>query len=129
EIGAVIQARLAAQSEASPVARLHVALGIVRELEDDATSIGGLRRYIAIIYALVYHERSGGLSEKEVDGLVDLASALLRVHGIKPKKSKLASLFGDIHLIRSQILRNEGRPWDSAWEQQKALYLAGPRPS
>jgi hypothetical protein len=98
-------------------------------LADDDSDLGRLQRYIYAVSALVHHERAGGLSDRQVEQLIELAHALLQVQGIRPRASRMASLYGDIHLIKSQIDRKNGHPWRAAWEQQVALQLAGEFPS
>ncbi len=118
----------AASSPGAP-SRLESALTRLTALAEDDTPRGRLRRYIFAMSALVQHERGGGLSSREIDELVTLAYAILQAQGVRPRASRLASLFGDIHLIRSQIFRKQGEPWRAAWEQQVALQLAGEFPS
>ncbi len=107
----------------APALRLNAVLDAINALEDDDSSNGRLHRYIYIMSALVHHERHGGLSHSEVEKLVHLAYLILKAHGIKPRSSRAASLYGDVHLIRSQIYRKEGNSWKAAWEQQVALLL------
>ncbi len=109
----------------APTRRLNAALEWVSALEEDDTSVGRLQRYIYIMSVLVHHERHGGLTSAEVEKLVNLAYSILQAHGIKPRSSRAASLYGDVHLIRSQIYRKDGNSWKAAWEQQVALLLSG----
>lgn len=109
----------------APTLRLNAALEEVAILGENDTSEGRLQRYIYIMSALVHHERHGGLTNNEVEKLVNLAYSILQAHGIKPRSSRAASLYGDVHLIRSQIYRKEGNSWKAAWEQQLALLLSG----
>lgn len=119
----------AAKQSAVPRARLAEALSRIRGLATDETDKGRLRRYVFIVSALVQHERDGGLSERDVSQLEELAYAILKAQGIQPRASRLAALYGDLHLIRSQIFRKDGEPWKAAWEQQVALQLSGDFPS
>lgn len=114
---------------ALPHSRLRAALAEIVKRESDDSDLGRLQRYIYAMSALVQHERAGGLSTKEVSDLVTLAYAILQAQGVRPRASRLASLYGDVHLVRSQIFRKEGKPWRAAWEQQVALQLAGDFPS
>jgi hypothetical protein len=109
--------------------RLHAALRRLVELEADDTDLGRLKRYVYAMSALVQHERTGGLKAKDVEGLVTLTYAILQTQGVRPRASRLASLYGDVHLIKSQIVRKDGDIWRAAWEQQTALQLAGDFPS
>lgn len=109
--------------------RLQVIKHQLAELQADDSDEGRLKRYVLVMSALVEHERQGGLSASEVEQLVGLAYGILQVQGVKPRLSRLAALYGDIHLIKSQIERKNGEPWQAAWEQQLALQLAGDFPS
>lgn len=112
-----------------PRARLHAALVHVERLADDDSDLGRLRRYVFIVSSLVEHERHGGLSAREAENLVTLAYAILQIQGVRARSSRLSALYGDLHLIRSQIYRKDGQPWQAAWEQQIALHLSGAHPS
>ena len=109
--------------------RLELIFERLGSLADDDSDVGRLRRYIYAMSALVHHERVGGLSNRDVTRLVELAYAILQAQGVRPRASRLAALYGDIHLIKSQIERKAGYPWRAAWEQQVALQLAGDLPS
>ncbi len=118
-----------ATKEGEPASRLEAARQRLATLASDDTKRGRLRRYIYAMSALVHHERYGGLTPREVEDLVTLTHAILQVQGVRPRASRLASLFGDVHQIRSQIFRKEAEPWRAAWEHQLALQLAGEFPS
>lgn len=109
--------------------RLELIFQRLGNLADDDSDVGRLCRYIYAMSALVHHERIGGLSDRDVTRLVELAYAILQAQGVRPRASRLAALYGDIHLIKSQIDRKAGYPWRAAWEQQMALQLAGDLPS
>ena len=36
-------------------------------------------------------------------------------------KGKLSVIYGDLHLLKSQLLLNEGEFWLSTWEQELAI--------
>jgi hypothetical protein len=127
---AQVRAELDARSDpADPARRLRAALEQVAALADDDSDRGRFRRYIFIMSALVQHERTGGLTDREVKKLFELAYKILRAQGIKPRTSHLSAMYGDLHAIRSQIFRKSGQPWQAAWEQQVSLQLAGKFPS
>lgn len=88
-----------------------------------------LRRFCFVMTLLVQHERHGWLSPAEVTRVADLAEAILKIQGINPQSSKLSWLYGDLHLVLSQIRRKEGRPWHAAWLAQTAVSVGfgGPR--
>ena len=88
-------------------------------------SSGQMRRFILIMYTLVHHEKYNGIEERNIQRLVNLAYALLQVNGIKPRSSRFSFLYGDLHLILSQIYRNGGQLWNSAWEHKIASHLHG----
>ena len=110
-------------------ARLTAALQHVTRWHEDDSPLGRLRCYVFIMSALVQHERSGGLSQRQVKRLVAWVHAILQAQGIRPRDSRLAALYGDIHIVRSQIFRKDGEPWQAAWEQQIALQLGGDDPT
>ena len=93
----------------------------IAALESDDSPAGMLRRYIWVVSALVHHGRHGGLSNAQVESLVEIGFAILRINHIQPQTSHLAFLYGDIHLIRSQIYRQRGDHWRAAWEQELAV--------
>ena len=123
-----IKARLDLAENDGRDARLRFALSQISDLEKSATGTESLERFIYIVSALVHHERSGGLSLTQVDKLLELAYAILQIQGITPSKSRLAFLFGELHLVRSQIYRSEGDHWRAAWEQQVGHKLSKPSP-
>jgi hypothetical protein len=102
--------------------RLSLALRRVAELENDVTPDGQIQRLIYVISSLVHHARYGGLSRAQVKKARDLANTILRTHGVLPGASRLDFLYGELHLILSQIYRKFGLQWQAAWEHQQALY-------
>jgi len=103
--------------------RLRHALRGVVESESDASEEGQLRRYVFAMSCLVHHERHGGLPTAQVRRLARLALAVLQVQRISPESARLAYLYGDVHLVMSQISRRKGDHWAAAWEQQLARRL------
>ncbi len=106
----------------TPKQRLSLALKRVAELEDDATPQGQLRRFVYVISSLVHHAKDGGLSRSQVKRAKDLALTLLRANGVLPGASRLDFLYGELHLVLSQIYRKFGLQWQAAWEHQQALH-------
>lgn len=104
--------------------RLNDILVRVQALEADNSPQGRLDRFVLIMSALVHHERYAGLSNTQVERLVDLGYALLQFQGVKPSKSQISFLFGELHLVRAQIYRNGGQHWRAAWEQQMGQHLS-----
>lgn len=85
--------------------------------------------FIFCMSALVHHEQVGGLNHRQVEDLFELAESILKVRGIQPKKSRLTSMYSDLHIIRSQLFRKQGDHWSAAWEQHLALRYSGGKPS
>lgn len=104
--------------------RLNFILKRIGELADDSRPLGQLRRFIYTLSALSHHLNFGGLSPSQVKNLATLATAILKTQGVRPIVSRLAFLFGDLHLILSQIHWRSGNQWEAAWQQQLALYLS-----
>ena len=69
---------------------------------------------------MILHEKTSELDEPQVRQLVDLGFELLRLQKIDSEKSKLRFLYWDLHTVNSLILRQDGRAWQSAWEQSLA---------
>lgn len=115
-------------------ARLHRILTRIVELSEDLSPSGKLDRYIFCMSALVHHLNFGGLGNKEVQQLEDVAVALLRAQGISSRKSSLSFLHGDLHLVLAQIFRKGGDSHRAGWHQNLAFYhsrtghAAGPGP-
>ena len=116
-------ARLLPTAKSTKAAAVQLAT-LSRMLEDgeNDTSVAALtRRYICIIYALILQEKWLLLGRAEVKRLVTQGQALLMALGVDSQSSVLAWLHGDLHIIYSQILRNDGLQWEAAWEQQHAV--------
>jgi hypothetical protein len=84
-----------------------------------------LNIYIYIIFALVHHERYGGINHRTLGQISNLGTLILRVLNIVPRKSRLSQLYSDFYLIQSQISRNEGNHFRALWEQQMGLTHMG----
>jgi len=109
--------------------RLSRALSRIRELENDTSRLGTLRRFIYVISALVHHLSHGGLISQQVQNLAHLGTAILKIQGIAPVTSKLGFLYGDLHLVLSQIYRKSGDQWHAGWQQLTSFYLSQRAPS
>jgi hypothetical protein len=81
--------------------------------------------FVYCVHALLHHENYGGLSAQSVSDIFALAEGILTAAGIEPRKSRLASLHCDIHVIRSQIFRKHGDHWSAAWSQLQAIRSCG----
>lgn len=106
--------------------RLQHALDRIGQLKDDPNA--SMTTFILVMYTLNQHLKFGGLRDPQIRDLLELGEAILTLAGIKPRSSSLASLYGELHLVSSQlhILRGEALP--AAWEQQIAIHLSGREP-
>lgn len=109
--------------------RLQAALAAIRRLEGDTSSKGMLSRFVYSVSALVHHLAHGGLTGRQIAALAELGDAILKIQGVKPQSSQLSFLYGDLHLVLSEIYRREGRGWDATWEQLTSFYLSQRAPS
>ncbi len=99
------------------------------ELSRDEDAMSLARLLITIFNALSLHVRAGGFSASEIQKSVDLAYAILQKAQIQPIKSKLAFLYGELHLIKSNIAYQEGDIWGSTWQLQTAMRLSSAAPA
>lgn len=106
-----------------PRQRLWVALEKLQE-SSELTPLHQLRRYVYIVSALIQHAHFGGLKPRQVGKLVSLAEAILATQGVHPNSPKLGFLYAELYLAVSQIHTQQGRHWESLWEQQLATYLS-----
>ncbi len=104
-----------------PDQKLRYLLARIDACENQPTVDSQILQYIYIMSCLVHHERYGGLSAAQVTRLTKTAESLLRVNGVKKGSSKLSFLYGELHLVRSQIHRKYGEHWPAAWEQQMGI--------
>ncbi|SMF59812.1 hypothetical protein [Pseudobacteriovorax antillogorgiicola] len=107
------------QEEQGGDAKVHHCLELITQLEH-GVELDQLRRLVYILCLLAHHVRYDCLSPEEVKSLFDLSSTLLQVHRVIPGKGKLSVVYGDIHLLKSQLYLNEGEFWLSTWEQEIA---------
>lgn len=114
----------AALAKGGEEARREKALEAIRELEDDITPKGKLRRFIYIVSLLFHYRQGSGLGLPQVRKLADVAEAILRTQGVQPGVSTLAFLYGELHVALSQIYRKEGQHWVAAWEQNLSGHLS-----
>ena len=66
---------------------------------------------------------------KEISEMILLGEQTLEYAGIKPSRSKLAFLHGDIYHIKSQWYRLQGHSFRAAWTQQLANYFGSSQTS
>ncbi len=104
--------------------RLSFALTKICDLEGETNAPAQLKKFIYIVSALVHHINHGGLLPAQVQGLSDIAHAILQTQGIKPISSKIGYLYAELHLALSQIFLREGDHWAAAWEQQLSYHLS-----
>jgi hypothetical protein len=105
-------------------AKLRHILSRIRDLDDDETHLGALRRFIYVVSALVHHLRHGDLKPQQVRNLYGLGQALLQSQEIPYGRSRLAFLYGELHLALSQVYRRDGEHWKATWEQHLSHILA-----
>lgn len=116
--------RLEIDSVFQPKLKIRLIFEKIRGLENELSSVTQLKRYLYACYALMLHEKNGGLSEAEVRILGKMAFGSLRLQGISPGVSELSYLYRDLHLFISQIYRKMGNFWVSAWEQHLSHYVS-----
>jgi hypothetical protein len=101
--------------------RLTVIFEELNKLANETDQLSLLRSIIYIVSALIAHRRFGGLSQPQLNNIVETAHGILGKMGVGSKPTALSVLYSDIHNALSQIYRFSGRHWRSAWEQQLAL--------
>jgi hypothetical protein len=82
------------------------------------------KQFLYLMFALVHHEKFGGLSIREIEQYSKLCSAILITEGIVPGKSRASFLYADMQTVLSQIYRRRGWHWRAAWNQQLAIFDA-----
>ncbi|SMF24608.1 hypothetical protein [Pseudobacteriovorax antillogorgiicola] len=109
-------------------AKLDFIMNEIKELDLALDPMSFLKRFILIISALFHHMRFGGLNRKQIVDLTDMAYAILRVSGIKPGKSQVSFLYGELHLVLSEIHLSNGEFLEALWEQQISANLSNDTP-
>jgi hypothetical protein len=111
-------------AEAGASARLDAALTGIEALEHDHRPIGQLQRWVLIVAALAHHARWGGLGAHRPAQLLEAGEAILLTHGVERATSSLGFMWGELHLAYSQVLKQAGQSWESAWQQHYAQWVA-----
>ena len=106
---------------------LNLILRRVSSLEDGTTVDEAIERFILVVHCLNHHRKFGGLSKSQVNNLVGLGYAILQVNGVKTQ-SPLGYLYGEIHLMLSEIEAGSGKNLEAAWERQLCIHLSGKNP-
>ena len=106
--------------------RQNYCLEQITRLANQNADPASMQRYIYIMHALNLQLQTRSLSESQQRDLFSLAEAILSVAGIKAKRSRLAFLFGELHLIQASLHQQAGQALHAAWEQQIAIILSGP---
>lgn len=109
----------------SPKQQLHEILREVKQLVNSSDEELQLRAFLLVVFALAHHLRHGGLSQRDIGWLGLLGDTLLRIRRIESSRSRVAFLFGDLHLMLSQIHWKEGKQWEASWEQLLAKTQEG----
>ncbi|MFW7381599.1 MAG: hypothetical protein ACOH5I_22515 [Oligoflexus sp.] len=97
----------------------------VTNLKDGTSPDTSMRAYIYAMFALNTHLQFGGLRSSQVKDLLNLTEAMLTLGGVKPRTSSLAYLYGEIHMVTSQLHVLGGEALLASWEQQIAIHLSG----
>jgi hypothetical protein len=123
EVRTEIASRIA---EGGPAAALAYLRGGIGALADAAVEEAeqAVACYVMLLATLVLHERHDLLSDREVDHVTEHARGLLSLAGIGPSRSTLSFLHANLHTVRGQIYRRQGRHWHAAWEQEQARRAA-----
>ena len=100
-----------------PKEKLRLLLGELKAGLESADPKQQMRLFLLCVFALVHHLRHLGLSPKDIRWIAKLGDTLLRVRGIESSRSRVSFLYGDFHLMLSQIYWRQGKQWDAAWEQ------------
>jgi len=105
--------------------KLRYLLGEVKEHLETSHPKQQLSLFLLVVFTLAHHLRYGGLSLKDITGLERLGDTLLRLKGIESSRSRIGFLYGDLHMLLSQIYWKEGHQWDACWEQLLAKTQEG----
>jgi hypothetical protein len=92
------------------LAKIYELSNIRGEADDSA----GFVRYLYIIHLLQIQIEFPHLKEQEVTQLFKLAEASLHLSGVR-ENSPLSYLFDELHICRSQIIKQENRPLGAQW--------------
>lgn len=103
---------------------LRLILQKIQSLQEAEDSDSRLNCYVYVLAALLHHARFGGLSPRQIESLPLVATAILRTQGVNAESTRNGYLYGELHLILSQIFRREGRHWRAAWEHQVASHVS-----
>lgn len=121
EVKAELDAIAVAQGD---TAKLKHAVALSKGLMNNPSSQAQLKCFVCIVSAILQNARLQILKPALVAKLVQVANGILKLQGIKPQQSRLAFLYGELHLALSQNSRGEGRQWLSAWQLQLAEHFS-----
>lgn len=105
--------------------RLAFILNAISESEKTGGKETKLEAYVLVMSALVHHERHGGLTARQIIGIVELGRGILRLHGVDPETSRVSHVWGDLYSVHAQICLRAGRHWEAAWQLELASRYAG----
>ena len=105
-------------------ARLQTILDRLQELDAESSAEAYRDRFILCISALYHHQRSGGLSKKQIAEISELAAAILTVAGVKPGTSQMSYLHAELHFAISDLHLQNREFLSALWEQQLGTQLA-----
>jgi hypothetical protein len=92
----------------------------IKKLTDLTESLEQMRCYLYIVFVLHHSQYYLGLTPTVVGQLLQHGFAILKVSGIGASRSKLSYLYGDLHLVSSQIQRKIGKNWLALWDFRNA---------
>lgn len=108
--------------------RLNLILKRIQELEATLDDDSLIKRFVYCMSALVHQEKWGGLTQTQVDRLVDMAHSILELQGIKEGHSRAAGFYSELYSVLSQIYRRVGLHFQSFWQQEMASSVAPTSP-
>jgi hypothetical protein len=97
----------------------------ISKLQSDLSGPAQMRRFIFAVSALMHHMRHGGLKSSQVNQLVELCEAILKLQRIEFATSRMSHLYGEVFSGVSQISWSAGFPVRSMFEQQLAKASSG----
>ncbi len=100
------------------------ALHRISEFADDLTEESQLRTYVYVMAALIRFLRCGkGMTPGQIQTLVDRAYTILRLMRFKLDNPRISYLYGDLHMVTSQLRRSHGEHLKSQWQLLQAARL------
>ena len=117
------------EEQNGPEAKLAFILDEVRTYQDLQSPFDQMILFLYIMNALSHHLKHGGLKDREIKKLQNMAETVLKINLPETTKSRLSTLYGDFYLLKSQLYQIEGDYWLAAWEHQVSIHLHHYSPS